>query len=293
MATATATGRPAHAQWWIFLAGWTIMFGPTYWDLSQTLWRSDEQFHGVIVLLVVAWAILSRGASVVAAPPIPRPALGGALFTSGLLLYVLGRSQDILMLEVGAQIPVLAGALLVLHGGRAVRTLWFPLLYLLFMVPLPGALVDAMTGPLKQWVSIIAEHALYAVGYPIGRNGVMLTIGQYQLLVADACSGLNSMFSLSALGLLFMYLMARGSPWHNGIMLASILPIAFGANILRVMALALLTFHFGDAAGQGFLHGFAGIALLVAALCLLFVLDGLLARLAGIRKPVVKPVASQ
>ena len=130
----------------------------------------------------------------------------------------------------------------------------------------------------------LAEQLLYAAGYPIARNGVMLTVGQYQLLVADACSGLNSMFSLSALGLLFMYVTARTSIFHNAIMLVSILPIAFAANIVRVLVLILITYHFGDAAGQGFLHGAAGILLLIVALSILFLLDGALAR-------VIKPRA--
>ena len=68
------------------------------------------------------------------------------------------------------------------------------------MIPLPGIIVDAVTGPLKQWISVIVVELLYDVGYPISRNGVVLTIGQYQMLVADACSGLHSMYSLSALG---------------------------------------------------------------------------------------------
>jgi hypothetical protein len=70
------------------------------------------------------------------------------------------------------------------------------------MIPLPGIIVDAVTGPLKQWISVIVVELLYGVGYPIARNGVILTIGQYQMLVADACSGLHSMYSLSALGTL-------------------------------------------------------------------------------------------
>ena len=145
--------------------------------------------------------------------------------------------------------------------------------YLIFMVPLPGTLVDAVTGPLKQWISLIVVDVLHAVGYPIARTGVMITIGQYQLLVADACSGLHSMFSLSALGTLFMYIMGRQSRWHNAIMLASILPIAFFANIVRVMALVLVTYHFGDEAGQGFLHGAAGMVLMLVALVFHFLLD--------------------
>lgn len=92
------------------------------------------------------------------------------------------------------------------------------------------------------------------------------------------------MFSLSALGMLFMYLTARASLLHNAIMLASILPIAFIANVVRVLVLILITYHFGDAAGQGFLHGFAGIVLLMAALTALLLLDAVLARLIKPRK---------
>jgi exosortase B len=260
------------------------MFGPTYWDLAHTLWRTDEQFHGAIILAVVVWLLWEKRGMVFAAPPDqsgPRIGSGGALLGFGLMLYVVGRSQDILMFEIGAQIPVLGGALLILRGAACVRALWFPLLYIAFMIPLPGVLVDALTGPLKQWISVIAETVLYAVGYPIARSGVVLTIGQYQLLVADACSGLHSMFSLTALGLLFMYFRGRKSWLHNGVMFASILPIAFTANIVRVMALVLVTYHLGDEAGQGFLHGLAGMVLLVVALLFLFALDGLLARQFG------------
>jgi exosortase len=139
--------------------------------------------------------------------------------------------------------------------------------------------VDSITGPLKHWISVIVVELLYNVGYPISRNGVVLTIGQYQMLVADACSGLHSMYSLSALGTLFMYIMRRPSRSHNIIMLVSILPIAFLANMVRVIALVLITYHLGDEAGQGFLHGAAGMVLMLVALAFFFLLDALLARL--------------
>ena len=103
--------------------------------------------------------------------------------------------------------------------------------------------------------------------------GVMLSIGQYQLLVADACSGLHSMFSLSALGSLYLYMMARKSWLRNAVILAAIIPIAILANILRVIVLVLVTYYFGDAAGRGFLHGFAGMVLFIAALFLLVGID--------------------
>jgi exosortase B len=273
----------AWVPWMMLLLGWAAVFGPTYWDLAHTLWQTEDQAHGVLILAVVLWLLWQRQDALLARPDAglgnaPRTLAGSVVFGVGLLLYVVGRSQDILLFEIGAQIPVLAGALLILRGGSAMRAAWFPLLYIAFMVPLPGILVDALTGPLKQWISVIAEQILYAIGYPIARNGVVLSIGPYQLLVADACSGLHSMFSLSALGLLYMFLTARKSWLHNGLMLASILPIAFVANIIRVMVLILVTYHLGDEAGQGFLHGFAGIVLLISALLCLFALDSLLAR---------------
>lgn len=266
--------------WWPVVFGLLVLYVPTYWMLAHGLWNSEEQAHGPIVLVVtlfLIWqrrAVFSGDAGVL--PTRAEVATGWTLLVIGLLAYALGRSQDILLFEVGSQIPVILGALLITLGTRAARALWFALFFLIFMIPLPGFIVDAATGPLKQYISVIAEHVLYAAGYPIARSGVMLTVGPYQLLVADACSGLHSMFSLSAMGLLYLYLMQRTSITRNLIIMAAILPIAFAANVVRVMVLVLVTYHLGDEAGQGFLHGFAGIMLFVIGLLFLFVLDWLL-----------------
>jgi exosortase B len=266
--------------WWPVLLGLLVLYVPTYWMLAHGLWNSEEQAHGPIVLVVALFLIWQRRAVFSAdagvLPSRVEVATGWTLLVVGLLAYALGRSQDILLFEVGSQIPVILGALLITLGSRAARALWFALFFLVFMIPLPGFIVDAATGPLKQYISVIAEHVLYAAGYPIARSGVMLTVGPYQLLVADACSGLHSMFSLSAMGLLYLYLMQRTSITRNLIIMVAILPIAFAANVVRVMVLVLVTYHLGDEAGQGFLHGFAGIMLFVIGLLFLFVLDWLL-----------------
>jgi exosortase B len=264
------------AEWWPVLVGLLALFVPTYVGLASGIWNSEEQAHGPIVLAVVLWMFWQQRAVVAAPARSTNPVAGSVLFGFGLLVYILGRSQDILILEVGSQIPILGGLLLLTRGTQSVRAFWFPLMFLLFMLPLPGFVVDGLTGPLKQYVSVIVEQLLYVAGYPIARNGVVLTIGPYQLLVADACSGLHSMFSLSSMGLLYLYLMQHPSWTRNGILIASILPIAFAANVLRVIVLVLVTYYLGDEAGQGFLHGFAGIALFVIALLMLFALDGLL-----------------
>jgi exosortase B len=248
---------------------------PTFYDAATTFWQTDENGHGPIILAVIVWLIWQERAALLTRPAIPHRLAGLAVLVPGLLIYVVGRAVGIALLEIGSLAPVLAGVLLAMRGWPALRALWFPIFFIAFMIPLPGIFVDAVTGPLKQYVSQIATQILYAAGYPIARSGVILTIGQYQLLVADACSGINSMFGLSAVGLLYLYIVRRSSWLHNGLLLASLLPIAFCANVVRVMFLALITYHFGDRAGQGFLHGFSGMVLFIVALLVIFLLDNI------------------
>lgn len=280
-----AGGGAIGLDWMPVAAGLLVLFVPTFYDAAMSFWQTDENAHGPIILAVIVWLIWTKRAELLDAKSVPAPGSGIALLVFGLLLYVLGRSQQIALFEIGSLTPVLGGALLALRGWKVLRAFAFPLLFVAFMLPLPGTFTDALTGPLKQQVSAIAEQILYVAGYPIARNGVVLTVGQYEMLVADACSGLNTMFSLSALGVLFMYLTARKSLLHNALMLASILPIAFIANVVRVLVLILITFHYGDEAGQGYLHGSAGIVLLMAALAALLLLDTILARIIKPRAP--------
>lgn len=293
-----APGRPlpgpraalaVEPAWLLALAGFAAMYLPVYWWAANGIWQTDDQAHGALVLLVLLWLFWGVRGRIAALPEASAPAWGWLLFAFGLLVYLVGRVFGISVLEFGSQPFVAAAILLLIKGRPAPRIAWFAIFYFIFMIPLPGILVDAITGPLKQWISLIVVESLYYVGYPISRSGVVLTIGQYQMLVADACSGLHSMYSLTALGTLFMYIMARASRLQNAIMLMSILPIAFVANIVRVIALVLITYHFGDEAGQGFLHGAAGMLLMLVALAFFFALDAVLARLLRRR---AQPVAA-
>jgi len=275
--------RPA---WWpqgldpvaalLVLAGLVAMYGPSYVELSETIWRSDEQGHGPIIFAVCLWLLYSSRDKLIALQTPAAPVMGYGLIVFAGLLFALGFSQDIWIFELGSQIPILAGIMLVFRGWRGVRMIWFVLFFMLFMVPLPEALVAAVTAPLKNGVSAVASNLLYHLGYPIGRSGVMLTVGQYQLMVADACAGLNSMFTLEALGMLYMNLMKYKSVGRNVLLAVALIPTAFCANIARVMILVLVTYYFGDAAGQGFVHGFAGMVLFMVALMLMLVYDKIL-----------------
>lgn len=279
--------NPQTSLWlpWLPVAlGLAAICLPSFYHLSETAWNTEENGHGPIILAVFVWLMWQKRSVLIEDAYInPSPIAGWASLVFGLLVFIIGRSQAINTLEVGALLPILIGVLLLMRGWAAVRALWFPLLFLCFMVPLPGILVDMITGSLKQQVSVVAETVLYHAGYPIARNGVVLSVGPYQLLVADACSGLNSMFSLTALGLLYLYLMDYKNWKHIGAILLAILPIAFLANVIRVMILVLITYHFGDEAGQGFAHSATGMVLFILALFMLLGFDGLL-RLTVFRK---------
>ena len=256
-----------------------VLVIPTAIFLWGTLWNDEAYAHGPIVLGIIVWLMTRIQPPVLGDVSSTQKVLGFGLIAVGCVLYVIGRSQSLPILDVTALLPLCFGAVLVVGGTPALRVYWFPLLFLVFLIPLPGFVLDMLTLPLKERVSSIAEALLYSAGLPIGRSGVTLTIGQYQLMVADACSGLNSMFSLSAMGVLYMFLMGHHSVARNVILLLLILPIAFLANLVRVIFLILLTYYFGDEAGQGFLHGFAGIFLFVIGLVLLFAADSLMGRI--------------
>lgn len=260
----------------LILVGLLVVYIPEYVELFQTIWRSDDQGHGPIIFVVSLWLLYGLRHAIVDLEAPAAPISGAVILFCGVVFYALGRSQSIWIFSIGSQIWVLAGLVLMFKGLRGLRLIWFPLFFMIFMVPLPGALVAAVTAPLKSAVSLVASNLLYIAGYPVGRSGVMLTVGQYQLMVADACAGLNSMFTLEALGMLYMNLMRYKSAARNVTLALLLIPIAFFANIGRVMILVLVTYYFGDAAGQGFVHGFAGMVLFMIALVLMLLLDRLL-----------------
>ena len=267
------------------MVGLALLYLPSLYDLFTGIWARDDQFHGPIVLAISLWLLQRNWAAMEVAARDAKPSIWGwPVVVLALLMYALGRSQAIGIFEVGSVIWLLAGMLLLLRGTTGLKAQWFALFFMLFMVPLPAQVVDLVTMPMKMAVSYVAENILYAVGYPIGRNGVVLQIGQYMLLVADACAGLHTLLTLEALGLLYLNLVRRDSVFRNIALAILIVPISFTANVIRVMALSLITYHFGNEAGQGFLHGFAGMVLFLSALLLIIGFDSALQFFERLRK---------
>jgi exosortase B len=272
-AAQAALARAVLPEWWPVLAGLAILFVPTFVDLFSGAWIGEEQGHGPIIYGLALWLIYRKWPEMLAVRAARGAWSGWPLLALGLAAHLLGRSQHILMFEIGSIILVMAAIVLIKFGARALRVLWFPFFFMLFMVPLPAEFVAAVTMPMKMAVSWATEHLLFAAGFPIARTGVILQIGQYQLLVADACAGLQTLLTLEALGLFYLNFMRHPSAFRNIGLALFIIPISFSANVIRVMTLTLITYYFGDAAGQGFLHGFAGMVLFLTALVLILSVD--------------------
>lgn len=270
---------PVWVPWLGVLIALLVMYLPSYRALANTFWIMSDSAEGAIILAISLWLVWRERDLFVNLPDSGFRLVGVLLFLFGLLIYSLGRSQEFFQFEVGSQIPVLLGIVILLLGRSGLKRLWFPVLFLLFLVPIPGSVMDSVLLPLKQAVSWIVDDILHLAGYPISRNGVVLVIGGYQLLIADACSGLNSMVALSGIGLLYVYLVSRDDRITMTVLLLSVLPVAFIANIVRVMILVLVTYYLGDEAGQKF-HNSAGFLEIGMAFGAFFLLDSILVVLA-------------
>lgn len=282
---------PKVGLWLPVLAGLLILYVPTYEQLSRLFWGKPDNAHGPLILAVFLW-LLWREREGFAQPQPQRVSWAGcALFALGLVMYAIGHSQEFFQFEVGSQLPVLFAIVLLMLPAGSLRRFWFPILFLFFLIPVPGSVMDQILLPLKQFVSTAVDNILYALGYPISRSGVVLNIGPYQLLIADACSGMNSMIALSGFGLLYAYLSGHKSKWINVLLIVSIPFISLLSNLLRILSLVLVTYYLGDHAGIVF-HDNAGIMEIIIAYAGFFAVDRVLRKISGEDKKLTSVVSA-
>lgn len=257
----------------ILVAGMLSILVPTMMLVANESWSTDQGAHGPIVLATGLWLLAREW---MAARPYFQPPSGklvAAIFIPLLLLYFISRVSHIVESEGYLMYGLVVATIFSFVGWKAIKIMWFPLLYLLFVFPPPETVVAIVTNPLKVALSQWAVSFLYWLGYPIAAAGVTIQIGQYQLLVADACSGLNSLISLSAIALFYVYLRHSANLRYALLMFLAIIPVAVFANLVRILILVLLTYHAGEAAAQGFLHDFAGMTMFITALLAIFLID--------------------
>lgn len=259
----------------VLAVGVVALVLPTMIEVARDSWSTEQGGHGPLVLTTGIWAVWRelKGKTIEKRPGNLVLSLGLLAFTLG--LFIVARVTGVIEIEGFAMYGALVSATYMLFGAKLLRAIWFPLVYLAFTLPPPDTVVAVVTQPIKIAISSWAVSVLRLFGYPIASSGVTIQIGQYQLLVVAACAGLNSIVTLTALCLFYVYLRHRSNPVAFLVIALAAIPISIISNFVRVMALVLITYHFGDAAAQGFMHDFAGLLMFAVALLTVFGFDQL------------------
>lgn len=259
---------------YIALAG---LFTPTFHKLFTYGWKNADYSHGPLILAAFFW-LLWRNRDFMKGEADSRfHVCSFGLLLFGLFCYTAGSIFSSMVTESFALIPVFIGVTGFLFGTRGVKRVLFPALFLAFLVPPPSFIIDMITGPLQMLVTRASAFLLKSAGYLINREGVILHIADYTIIVGEVCSGLRSLISLMAVGAIYAYLQTTSNV-KRGVLFLSIIPISIIANIFRLIVLALITYYFGEAAGQGFFHNFSGFVLFVVAMVFLVIVDVVLER---------------
>jgi exosortase len=270
-----APTRAGPAGYWVLAAGALALALPTMLGVARESWSTEQGAHGPIVLATALWLFWRRRGEVRA---LARPGDGRIALTAFAAiapLYIIARITNVIEVEGFMMYGLLLVAAYWLIGFAPLRAMWFPIVYTLFVFPPPDTVVAMITQPLKIGISRLAIELLHGLGFPIAGSGVTIVIGQYQLLVAAACAGLNSLISLSAIGLFYIYVRHNANWRYAALLMLAIVPVAILANFIRVVALILIIYYLGDEAAQGFLHGFSGVAMFVFSVLGIFAVDAL------------------
>jgi exosortase len=257
---------------WPAIAWFGILLIAVYFPILSKLvaqWSTDDDVsHGFFVPLVAGYIAWQRREQFLSIEWKPAWWGIGLLVWAGLQAY-LGMLGAELFLQRTAFLFSLVGVLLVLGGTGLVRQLSFPLLLLLFMIPLPTVVYNNITFPLQLFASAVAERSLEVLNIPVLRDGNILELASQKLSVAEACSGIRSLLSLSFLSLVYAYFFDR-KVWMRWVLLFATIPIAIIANSARVTLTGVFS-EIDPSLAEGFFHEAEGWVIFVVAIVILVV----------------------
>ena len=257
-------------------AALTWLYAGTLTSLVRQ-WASDDNYsHGFFVLPLALFFAWERRAALRAA--VATPSLLGLIVIGGsLLMFIAGVFGAELFLTRVSLVGVLAGTVLFVWGREHFRILLFPIAFLLLMIPLPAIVFNQIAFPLQLVASNLGETVIAAAGVPVLREGNVLQLPARTLEVAEACSGIRSLVSLTMLGIVLGYFTERRLPERVVLAVAAV-PIAIVANAARVAGTGLASEWISPAAADGFFHTFSGWLLFVIAFASLLMVQRAMSR---------------
>ena len=260
---------------WILAAA---IYTPSFIKLYNVRWDLLDYTHAYFILPVSLWLIWRRRNQIKESVQNYKPGnnlLGLAVLFFSIILFLFGSRFDYSLIITFSIIPFIFGLSYYLYGIETVKLLSFPVLYLLLLIPPPMSLLDSITLPMRYAISAATEVVLGFANYPISREGLLLTIGYNDIFMGQPCSGFRSLITLLSLGIVYIYI-SDTKLFNKFILAAFIVPLALLGNLVRVVTLCLITFHFGEEAGQGFFHNFSGIVMFIITILGLIGIESLL-----------------
>jgi exosortase len=252
----------------VLLLAWAVAFSPVVPPMVEAWLSHSDNSHALLVPLISLYFLWEKRA-MMRRIPVQGSSLGFVLLVASLAIYLVSFVGGIAFFTRLMFVAALIGLLWSCLGTPMLRLLAFPLGFLFFMVPVPDTLLGLVSFPLQMAATKISAGLIQFCSIPVYREGNMLYFLQTQLEVAEACSGIRSIMSLTMLSVIFAYI-SPGNWWRKGILILSAIPIALLANILRVSGTGVLAHFFGDRVARGFLHEFSGMAVFMFGLMLLF-----------------------
>lgn len=221
------------------------------------VWNLKPEYsHGIIIPILSAFLIW-RQRQELRALPFTGSWYGLTLIAAGLALRLLGELTTMHTLEHYAFLLVLYGLVLSLTGPKVFGRLWMPLLILVFALPLPSLIDSALSLHLQLLSSAIGVAVIRAAGISVLLEGNVIDLGNYQLEVAEACSGLRYLYPLMTLAFIIAYLF-RGPSWKRAATFLSSVPITIAMNSLRIGFVGITVEYWGLKMAEGVLHEFEG-----------------------------------
>lgn len=246
---------------------WVAVFYPLYPELVATWLEDSNNSHGFLVPFITAFLIWRAIPDLKESPKHPA-SWGLVIFVFSMALYLISYAGDVAFIARVMIVLSLVGLVLFNYGTYVFRRIAFPILFLVFMVPVPISIIGLISLPLQRLATDISAAMIKLVSIPVYQEGNMLYFAQTQLEVAEACSGIHSIMALLMLGILFVYMTSMSNKGKIALM-ASTIPIAMFANILRVTGTGILAHFHGAKVARGFLHEFSGMVVFAFGLALL------------------------
>lgn len=252
------------------LVGVLVAYLPVLRKLVYDWGHDDNYSHGFLIVPIALYLIWERREQLAAATPAPS-IVGLLIAIASLLVLVAGELGSELFLMRVSLIGVLVGTVLFVYGWEHLRVAWFPLAFLLLMIPIPAIIFNQIAFPLQLVASRFGETVLQLWNIPVLREGNVITLPNTQLQVAEACSGIRSLISLLTLGIVYGYFTDSRLSVRGAIALGAI-PVAILANGLRVAGTGIAAYYYGQEAAEGFFHEFSGWVVFVLSLVMMFML---------------------